>query len=221
MDRAMTGATHDVAFERIHPGHGVHDMKLKSVLAFAFAVALAGCGDSTTPTVTIGSLSFTYTGAGAATATTYAATGTIPATVNTNGTSSLGTIPWAAGSVDQTNNFTIIGASVPRTPTTWDVTNIVATRTTVGTSPIAANCDDPEATDCTGVMALFGMNPNGDSFAYLCALSTGSVTISTITSTNITGTFSGSGACFTEEGAASAFTVTNGIFNVLITNQLL
>jgi hypothetical protein len=198
-----------------------YNMKLSSILALAFGVALAGCSDDLLPADPLGSLSFTYTGAGAATATTYSASGTIPATVNNGTNSSLGTVPWAAGSVDQTSNFTIIGASVPKTSTTWDLTQVVATRTTVGTSPIAANCDDPEVMDCTGVMVFFGLNPNGDTFTRFCALSTGSVTISAISSTKITGTFSGTGTCFTPAGITSNFTVTNGIFDVLITNQLL
>jgi hypothetical protein len=195
-------------------------MKLGSILALAFGVALAGCSDDLLPETT-GSLSFTYPGAGAASATTYSASGTIPATVGSAGSGSLGTIPWAAGSVDQTNNITIIGGSVPRTSATWDVTQVIATRTTVGTSPIASGCDDPEVLDCTGVIVFFGLNPNGDTFTRMCALSTGSVTISAISSTKITGTFSGTGLCFTPAGVTSSFTVTNGVFDVLVTNQLL
>ena len=196
---------------------------MKTIVATLVLSAVhAGCGgdDPTSPTGASGSLSFGYTGAGA-TNSSFSASGSIPATIgsDTQG-NSLGTNAWAAGSVSPTLNYTIIGASIPHGTNVWDVTSISIARKTVGTSNVDANCDS-EATNCTGVFVFFNFNPNGDTFGYLCSLATGTVTISAISSSNITGTFTGSGQCFTSAGATSNFTVTNGSFNVGVTSQLL
>jgi hypothetical protein len=190
------------------------------VLLLAFSVPLVGCSDDPVSPIVTGSLSYSYTGAGATSATSFNASGAIPTTVGSvNG--SLGTAAWASGSFDQTDNYTVIGASIPKTSSTWDLTVVNVTRTTPGTTPISASCDDPETTDCTGVFVFFNFNPNGDSFTHLCALDNGNVTISAISSTNITGTFSGSGICLTPLGAISSFTISNGTFNVGVNAQLL
>lgn len=175
-----------------------------------------GCGDDpVSPAGVSGSMSFSFTGAGAANATTFSANGTIPSNINTT----FGTGAWAAGSVSQTSNFTIVGAVIPKTSTTWDLTSIGIARKTVGTSDISADCD-PE-TECTGVFVVFGQGGNGTAFTYSCGLTAGTVTVSAISATNITGTFSGTGFCFSAAGAESPFTVTSGTFNVGITTQLL
>lgn len=199
----------------------VNSVRLSSVLLLACSVALVACGDDnpTTPTIT-GSLSYSYTGAGAANATNFSASGGIPASVGAiNG--SLGTAAWASGSYDQTANYSVVAASIPKTSSTWDLTVINVTRTTPGTTPISASCDDPETSSCTGVFVFFNFNPNGDSFTHLCSLDNGNVTISAISSTNITGTFSGSGICLTPLGAISSFTISSGTFNVGVNAQLL
>jgi hypothetical protein len=183
----------------------------------AFGVAIAGCSDNPTePTGVSGSLSFSYTGAGATSATTYNASGTIPTSITAN----LGSNAWAAGSVSPTNNFATIGAVIPRTSTTWDITSIGIDRKTVGSSDIGPDCDF-ETEECTNVVVLFGQAQNDANFLFVCSLTTGVVTITAISSSNITGTFSGTGECFNPNGAFSAFTVTNGTFNVGITTQLL
>jgi hypothetical protein len=196
-------------------------MKVSKAVLLVLGVALLGCSDDkdpTSPTIT-GSLSFLYTGAGATNATTYSASGAIPSTVGSG--SSLGTAAWASGSINQAENYSVIGAAIPKTASSWDITSINVTRTTAGTTPISSSCDDPEATTCTGVFVVFNLNPNGDSFTHLCSLDNGSVTITAISSTNITGTFAGSGICLTPLGAISSFTITNGTFNVGVNAQLL
>jgi hypothetical protein len=183
---------------------------------------LAACGDDpASPNGISGSLGFSYTGAGAAASTSFSANGTIPSTVGSStGGNNLGSGSWAAGSISPTTNYTTVGAAISRSSSAWDVTSISIARKTVGTSTVDPNCDD-EAQNCTGVFVFFNFNPNGDTFSYMCALTTGSVTISAISATNITGSFSGSGECFTPTGAFSSFTVTNGSFNVGVTTQLL
>lgn len=190
-------------------------MRLQSVLVLALGVALASCSDSPTePTVgASGSLSFTYTGAGAANATSYSASGAIPVNIN----NSFGSNSWAAGSVDQANGETAIAASVPRTANTWDLTVITIARTTTGTSNINAACT---ANVCTDVSIVFGSSQTETSFTYLCVLTSGSVTISAISSSNVTGTFSGTGTCSSATGAVTQFTITGGTFNVGVTTQL-
>jgi hypothetical protein len=185
--------------------------------------ALASCGgdDPTDPNTGVsGAMSFSYTGAGASSSTTFSASGSIPLNVGSDTSSNLGSGAWAAGSVSPTANYVIVGGVIPRSSTAWDITQVSAARKTVGTSTIDPNCD-AEATNCTGVFVFFNFNGNGDTFSYLCQLTTGTVTISAISSTNITGTFSGTGQCFTALGATSNFTVNNGTFNVGVTTQLL
>ena len=190
-------------------------MRFKVAL-LACSVALLGCSDDpVSPTGVSGSLSFSYTGAGATASTTFNANGAIP----TNIGNSFGTGSWAAGSVSQTSNYVVIGGSIAKTSTTWDLTSIGIARKTVGTSTIDSSCDEEE--ECTGVFVSFNQGQSDNAFTHYCWLTSGSVTISAISSTNITGTFSGSGFCYSHTGAETAFTVTNGSFNVGVTTQLL
>ena len=200
-------------------------MKLRSALVLACGITLAACGgyDPTEPTGVSGSLSFSYQGGGSANSATYNASGTIPSNVGGefNG-NSLGTSSWAAGAYSTTQNYAVVGAAIPKTSTQWDITEVVINRTTVGTSQISADCSDPENTTCTGVFVMFNFNPNGDTSTSFCFLTTGSVTVSAISASNMTGTFSGTGSCFNgTTGAESPFTITNGTFNVGVSNQLL
>jgi hypothetical protein len=183
---------------------------------------LGACGDDpASPNGISGSLGFSYTGASTAASASFSANGTIPSTVGSSSAGNdLGSGSWAAGSVSPTTNYVAVGAAIPKASASWDVTSISIARKTVGTSSVDPNCDD-EAQNCTGVFVYLNFNPNGDTFSYACALTTGSVTISAISATRITGTFSGSGECFTPSGAFSSFTVSNGSFNVGVTTQLL
>ena len=192
-------------------------VRLSKIFLVAGAIALAGCSDDpTSPNTGVsGSLSFSYTGAGATSATSFSASGAAPSDVNGNA----GTNSWAVGGVSAADVQTVIVASVPKTSTTWDQTVIGIDRTTVGTSAIGSSCTDENS--CTGVFVTFGTNQAGTAFTYFCSLTSGSVTISAISSTNVTGTFSGTGTCFTSSsGTPTSFAITNGTFNVGITSQL-
>jgi hypothetical protein len=190
-------------------------VKIKSILVGLLGVALAGCSDDpVSPTGTVsGSLSFNYTGAGTTSSTAYSASGNVPTNVGTT----FGTSSWAAAGVDATAGETAVIASVPKTTTTWDLTVITAARTTTGTSNINANCT---ANACTTVTVFFGSNQSETAFTFFCELTSGTVNITAISSTNVTGTFSGSGTCETPTGASTPFTVTNGTFNTGISTQL-
>jgi hypothetical protein len=191
-------------------------VKLKNAFVLALGAVLAGCSDSPTePTVGVsGSTSFSYTGAGAASATSYSASGAVPANLE----STWGSSSWAAGGVDASLGETAIMASVPRASNRWDITIISIARTAVGTSNIVSSCT---ANVCTSVSVIFNVSQDlFTSFNYFCTLTTGSVTISAISSTNVTGTFSGSGTCSNPSDVETPFTVTNGSFNVGITPDI-
>jgi hypothetical protein len=67
---------------------------------------------------------------------------------------------------------------------------------------------------------FFDFNPNGDQMSYGCFLTTGSVSITAITAEKIAGTFSGTGTCVTSSLVESAFSITNGAFNVDVSSQI-
>ena len=188
-------------------------MKLRSLLALC-AIAFAGCGDSTEPDAS--TLSFSYTGAGAANARTFSVTGEIPPNIVNSQT--VGTTPWVAAGVDASTNYSTIIGVIPKSSTILDLFVIGLTRKTVGTSPIDAVCDD-ESTTCTGVFLFLGFDQNGDEYDYFCGLTSGTVSITSITDARVAGTFSGTGYCEDAEFAETPFAITNGQFSVAISPQ--
>jgi hypothetical protein len=191
-------------------------VKLRSLFVLACGAVLAGCGDDpTSPTGVSGSLSFSYTGAGATSATTFSASGVAPDNIDVNN----GNNAWAVGGVSTSDNQAVVVASVPRSSTTWDQVVIGIDRSSVGTSTITADCDDENS--CTGVFVTFGSNQLGTAFTNFCTLTTGSVSITAISSTTMSGTFSGTGTCVTSTSTTPTnFSVTGGTFSVGITNEL-
>lgn len=189
-------------------------MKNTSALFLVLAAGLVGCSDSTGPGTVgeSGSVTFTYTGAGASSATSYNATGAIPVNVVTG----FGSSAWAAGGIG-TNEVDIL-AVVPKGGNRWDVTSIVIGRTSIGTSTIDFSCS---ANNCTRIDVLFGSNQNETNYTESCQITTGSVTITAITASTISGNFSGSGTCNNAAtGNDTPFTITNGAFSVGVTTQL-
>lgn len=189
-------------------------MKTK-VLLLAAAIALAACGDDdpTGPNGVSGAVSFSYVGAGAANATVYDANGTPPLNFDNSTTS------WAVGGVSSTEGQTVVIASLPKTGNRWDQLVLGIDRATVGSSPFGTSCEDEET--CTVLFVTFGTDQQGSEFSHFCSLSAGTVTISAISSTNVTGTFSGTGSCITLDGDETPFTITNGSFNVGVRSMLL
>ena len=186
-------------------------MQNSRILLAATIALLAACSkDSTSPGGGVsGSLSFTYTGGGGG---SYSASGSLTAAASA---STQQTTPWAVGWKDSRDNSFDVGANVP---TTGGLSNVAAVTTngqTAGTYTINPNCSSTTTVSCTGVFLLVGTSAtNGsDSFQFVCSLTSGSVVVSTLSST-ATGTFSGTGTCFTATGGSSAFAVTNGSFNV-------
>jgi hypothetical protein len=200
-----------------HPRQMVKSVRISRAFLVVLGVALAGCGSDNPNEPTVGAsgtLAFSYTGAGAATSTQYSATGAIPSNFGVSN----GSQPWAAGAIDAANNATIVYAFIPKSSNSWDWSFIQINRTTVGSSTIDVNCS---ANNCTEFGVWFGMNGNGTNYSYICTLTTGTVAITAISSTNAAGTFSGSGTCFASgSNTETTFTVTNGSFNVGLTALL-
>jgi hypothetical protein len=184
-------------------------MRSNTWLLCAAAFVVAGCGgDSTTgPTVgTSGSLGFTFTGAGTNSSATFNASGAIPA----NPSTSFGTTAWAGGSTETANELDI-GAAIPRSATTWDLAVITTPAQATGTFTINTSCT---ASSCPAVGYLVGVTQNEQAYTYICFLTTGTITVSSFSSTHATGTFSGTGSCVTQAQAVSSFAITNGTFDV-------
>jgi hypothetical protein len=180
------------------------------VAALTFFVACGG--DGTGPIDfnygTSGGISFTYSGAGGG---IFSAKGVFTATA-------LATVPyattWATGWKDPSDNSTTIVANLSRPGGISDLAVIAIKGQTTGTVTIDPNCITTDTVTCNEVSFRVGHSSNGTSFAYVCSLTSGAITVLSISSTNATGTFSGAGSCFTSNGTSSAFAVTHGLFDV-------
>lgn len=178
-------------------------MKLTRVLLATAFAGLASCSDSNTPNgAASGTVSFTFTGGGGG---SYNVTGAIP--VNQ---ASLYTTAWAAGERIDANGTVEVLSIRPQTSGTFDEVYIGIPRTTAGNSTIDVNCS---AAACAEVLFLIGTNVSGTQFQFLCTLEAGTVTIASISSSRVSGSFGGTGTC--DNGTSlQAFTVTGGSFDV-------
>jgi hypothetical protein len=180
-----------------------------SVVA-ALTLYVACGGDSTGPIDTnygtSGGITFTYTGAGSG---IFNAKGTVSAPAAAPYATT-----WAIGWKDPADNSTNVVANLSRAGGISDIAVIVIKGQTTGTVTIDPNCVISDTATCNDVLFASGQNSNGTTFAYICSLTSGVITVSSISSTNVAGSFSGSGSCFTANGTSSSFVVTNGSFNV-------
>ena len=187
-------------------------MSYKRIGLVAALAMLAACGsDSGTNPIDAnisGSVSFNYTGGGNG---SFSATGAITSAALA---SSPYTTTWAAGFKDSTDNSTNIAANIPKGSNTSDFAVITTNGQTASTYNVNVNCNGSNTTACNSVTLLTGQSANATTFTYLCSLTNGTITISSISNTKATGTFSGTGTCLTSTGASSAWVVTNGSFNV-------
>ena len=187
-------------------------MSHKRLAILASLSVLMACGsDSVTSPIdaaTSGSLSFSYTGGGGG---TYTATGGISS-------ATLASAPyattWAAGYKDATTNSTNIAANIVRTSTTSDVVIITIKGQTASTGSIVVDCTPTSTSACNSVTLLVGKTSSGTTFGNICSLTSGTITIASLSSLNANGSFSGSGTCVTSTGGTSAWVVINGLFNV-------
>lgn len=183
----------------------------RMALAATFSMLAACGGDSTTNPIDAaisGSLSFNYSGGGGG---TFSATGGITsAAIAANPY----TTTWAAGFKNASDNSTNIAGNIARTATTSDLAAITVKGQSTGTFTVDPNCVQSPTSTCNDLILVTGWASGGQTFSSSCLLTAGSITISTLSSTNAVGSFTGSGTCFTATGSSSAWVVTNGTFNV-------
>jgi len=187
-------------------------MKYRRVPLIATLTLLVACGDKSPTDVNAavsGTVSFDYTGAAGG---PFTATGGI----SSLSTPTANTTPWATGWNDASDNSTNIVANIPRTGGLTDFAVIIINSRTTGVSDIAPTCAPTTTTACNIVGLFMGAGANGSSPSTICFLDSGTITISSISSTNATGSFLGSGTCISSAnpGVPTVFTVTNGSFNV-------
>jgi hypothetical protein len=173
---------------------------LWGVTVWLFAL---GCSDSTGPGGLSGTVTFNYTGGGGG---TFNVSGRMPTIA-----AEIGDDDWAAGFRDSPNSQIQIAGVRARSADRYDLAFIGIGRLTVGTENIDANCD-PEFDVCTGLILLISASEADNDLDFFCALGTGSIAITEITSTRVRGSFSGTGGC--ANGSVTSFTVTGGTFDV-------
>jgi hypothetical protein len=185
-------------------------VKATSLLALCGLCVVASCGNDVTPPDTIGesgSLSLSFAGAGTSGTSTFSATGAVPSSVAV----SFGSKPWAAGAKDDQNQNLVIFASVPKSSSIWDYITLNIVGQGTGSRTVISTCTSG---NCNAVSMVFGSNQSTTNFQYLCSLTSGTIAVASVTATRITGTFSGTGDCFSSSGASSPFSIANGTFDV-------
>lgn len=173
-----------------------------------FAFVLAACGEGTSPTSgSNGFVSFTHTGAGGGSFYLAARAPNTGEEPDLNSNMTLGV---------SNDTITFAGAAKSRGGGYLDVVAFGLTRATVGSAAISADCDPENASVCAAL--IFGVNVDssgegGDS-DLMCSLTSGSISITEITTSRIVGTFSGSGECVSALEVTSPFAIAGGTFNV-------
>jgi len=169
-------------------------MKSSRVFVGVLLAAAAGCGDGTGPGALNGSLSFSHSGA---TSGTFTASGSVLVADPEAAT-------WAAGARDDANESIAIAANIARPSNTFDDIIIDFPQLTPGTVTVANGAH---------VVITFGQTQSG-SATWFCDLTAGSVVVTSVSSSRVRGSFSGTGDCLGATGGPVSFTVTNGSFDV-------
>ena len=182
---------------------------LRRVALSALVLAAVACSDSTSPNSSNGSSSFTFTGAGGG---AFNVTGAVP-TLQAD----VGSHDWAGGHLNTTSAGYEVGAAQARGAGRYDILGLFVHRLTVGTDVIDSTCT---TSDCTSLVFGRNLSQTDDNFDFICVATSGSVTITDISDSRITGTYSGSGSCYDMSFATTAFTVTNGTFDVPLVQNL-
>jgi hypothetical protein len=179
-------------------------VQLRRIALAASLAVLAACDKSTDPNAVVsGNFHFDFAGGISG---SYSADGSFP----TN-PSQQATFEWAAGEVSSADGGTWVAAAVPVNSTTHNYAFIFAPRMTAGSSTITSGC---VGNACADMGFLFQANNSTFQPAQTCFLTSGTINFTTISSTRIIGTFSGTGNCVSSGGVTTSFTVTNGTFDV-------
>lgn len=156
-------------------------------------------------------MSFTYTGAGGG---SFTASGGAPAIA-----ASIGNASWSAGIRDDgATQLGVFGVRA-RGGGRYDMMVIGISRLTVGSASVEANCDPDLGEACSGFVFITNISETDDEFDFTCVPTTGTLSITAISSSRAEGTFTGSGQCFNEALQFSNFTVVNGEFDVPLLSE--
>ena len=188
-----------------------HYLKHRSLGIVAVLAFAASCSDGPNePTLNAsGSVAFSYNGGTLVNAGSYSASGGLPTSQTSQATQQ-----WAAGFRDtEDNNNVGVVASVPRS-NRFDMAMLVFDRSTAGSSTIDPNCT---ANTCAAMILMYNISESSTATGeVMCGLETGTMTLTNVSQTRATGTFSGTGSCisFDDFTTTSTFSVTNGTFDV-------
>jgi hypothetical protein len=185
-------------------------MKRHNLVIHATLLLAAACSSSTAPnnSASSGTVSFTYTGAGGG---SYNATGAVVATSAAAQHAST----WASAFNVSADNSILVFSNKATNGGLADQTILVVARQTPGTSSIATSCEPTETSTCSFFAFVIGGDATGEDFDYSCFMASGSITISEVSGTRVSGTFSGAGLCVNGDTfELSNATVSNGSFAV-------
>lgn len=177
---------------------------MKTILRPMFVLALAltaACGDSPTDSGSnagSGSLSFTYASNNSPVSGVFSAEGSVPK--NGEGT-------WA-GAVRQGTDAAVLGNQVSGSIENAAIMGLPGVH--VGPFVINENCDST----CASLAVVIEKVVNGQTRSYLCAMTEGTINVTSLSESRIRGTFAGTGACASlEEPNEPLITITNGSFD--------
>lgn len=177
---------------------------MKNILRPVFVLALAltaACDESPTDETTYpsGSLSFTYASDNSPLSGTFAAIGAISPDAEND--------TWAAA-VRQDGGAVMMGNQV--SGSAENVALVSLPNAAVGNTPVTEECD----TACASVSFILEKTVDGTTRSYMCDMTSGTISVGTLTNSRITGTFSGTGYCSTlEDDNAPTISITNGAFD--------
>lgn len=174
-------------------------MKHRYLLLAAGLWTFTGCSDSG-PTFFGGSLSFSYSGV-------------VNGTFDAEGSALDADDPtksWALGVRDDAQQAVGIVASMPQPGNLHDFVALTIPRVTSGSATVDVNCT---ASVCASALFGFRTDESNES-QFLCGLESGTLTITAISASRATGTFSGSGTCLDNAQNETSFSVTAGTFDV-------
>ena len=173
----------------------------------ATVLLLGSCSNGTEPRNSSGSLTFSSLG-----------TGSVPyfSVSGAFDPNRAATSPWAFGVVDETADSLHLHARKPHDNGTYDDVHVWIGKTAVGDVAIHETCGTTVDDLCAGVTIDFEFNPANEGFTYTCFLTSGYVSITSISETRASGVFSGAGTCYSILGASSTFNLTTGTYDVAL-----
>lgn len=177
---------------------------MKNILHPAFVLALAltaACGDEspTETTYPSGSLSFSYASENSPLSGNFAAVGAISEDADNEN--------WAAA-VRQNGGAVMMGNEVSGSAESVAIVSLP--NAAAGNTPVTEECD----TACASVSFLLEKTVGGVTRSYMCDMTSGTISVSTLSASRVKGTFSGTGYCSSlEDDNAPTITITNGAFD--------